>query len=599
MTLLDLLKDRYNQAEKYTKANFIDDINRSVEDYDAKDVSLAELIKSGTKGINQRYEFTIPLVFTNTEAMKASLWDRLPDLIFKGRGKEDEDKKRKVEASYQYLKDKLDLETFAFAASHWFILGGFVSTFASFKSETYDSPIFNDDGTPQIDESTGEPLTQTLYSYNDPVLELGDPTKVYFSSESEFSINADKVPFMFRSKLMTVEDIKKTYGVDVEPDTELSIKEFTSKKENKDDIKRAKVCFYTGCLPESVKDEVEDWESGADFMVIYTEKTILHSERQSEKLCKLAKWYGQPNSFFGFGFGKIGRQFQKEKSIRRGQQIRLADVAAYPKWAIKNDGSNKIDANKLVDPRENIVILYETDPPSILAPGDLSKVVTSAAQEADQDAQQAFGMLDISQGSQSSTVVKTATGQSIFADAADKRVKLAKNNFMKFYQAVVIMLLKLCQANWDEQKLVTITDENGQEQEVSINKEDLQGIDFDKDIEINPESASSNKDVIRQQYISLYDKVKDDPLIDRKSIFKDMVRYGFDIRSPDRYLNESNLQPGMTLVDQMGNQYVVDQSGEVVNAQDMNELGTPSGGDSTPSSVDALMGSVNDVGTSG
>lgn len=597
MTLLDCLKDRYSQAEKYTKANFIDDIERSVSDYDAREVSLADTIKSsGAKGINQRYEFVIPLIFTNTESMKASLWDRLPDLIFKGRGTDDEDKKRKVEAAYKYLKDKLDLETFAFAASHWFILGGFVSAFASFKSETYDAPIYDDNGTPQIDPLTGETSSQTLYSYNDPVLELGDPRKVFYSSESEYSINADKVPFLFRTKLMTVEEIEKTYGVKVDPDTELSINNYDA-KENQDDIKRSKVCFYLGSLPEQVKKEVKDWESGVDFMVIYTDKKILYNERQAEKLCKLAKWYGQPNAFFGFGFGKIGRQFQKEKSIRRGQEIRLADVAAYPKWAIKNDGVNKIDISKLIDPRENIVLTYESDPPSILAPGDLSKVVTAAAQEADQDAQQAFGMMDISQGSQNATVVKTATGQSIFADAAEKRVKLAKNNFMKFYQAVVIMLLKLCQANWDEEKLVTITDEDGQEQEVSISREDLQGIDFDKDIEINAESASSNKDVMRQQYISLYDKVKDDPLIDRKPVFKDMVRYGFDIRSPERYLNKSTLQPGMALSDQMGNQYVVDKSGQVVSAQDMNELGTPSGQDNTPNSADALMGSINNVGT--
>jgi hypothetical protein len=395
---------------------------------------------------------------------------------------------------------------------------------------------------------------------------------------------------------MTIDEIKKTYGVDVEPDTELNIKGHNTKEETKDDIKRATVYFYVGSLPESIKSEVKDWDAGADFMVIYTEKKTLYNERQQEKLCKLAKWYGHPNSFFGFGFGKIGRQFQKEKSIRRGQEVRLADVAAYPKWAIKNDGANKIDPNKLIDPRENIVIPYETDPPLILAPGDLSKVVTAAAQEADQDAQQAFGLLDISQGSQNATVVKTATGQSIFADAAERRVKMAKNNFMKFYQAVVVMLLKLCQANWDEQKLVTITDENGQEQEVQISREDLQGIDFDKDIEINPESASANKDVVRQQYISLYDKVKDDPLIDRKNVFKDMVRYGFDIRSPDRYLNKSNLQPGMVLTDQMGNQFMVDQSGEVVSAGDMSQLGTPSG-DSPPSSSDSLMGSVNNVGT--
>ncbi len=106
MTLLTLLKDRYQQAEKFTKANFIDDMDRAISDYEAKEASLEELASiQGVGAINKRYEFVIPLIFTNTESMKASLWDRLPDLLFKGRGDEDADKKRKVEAAYEYLKD--------------------------------------------------------------------------------------------------------------------------------------------------------------------------------------------------------------------------------------------------------------------------------------------------------------------------------------------------------------------------------------------------------------------------------------------------------------------------------------------------------------
>ena len=82
---------------------------------------------------------------------------------------------------------------------------------------------------------------------------------------------------------------------------------------------------------------------------------------------------------------------------------------------------------------------------------------------------------------------------------------------MKFYEQC-IGLLKQAQQNWEEDKLITITDEDGKETDITVNKTDLSDIDFDKDIEIDGESGSVNKDLMREQYISLYDKTKDDPI---------------------------------------------------------------------------------------
>lgn len=596
MTLLSLLKDRFEQAEKFTKKNFIEDIERSIEDYEAKDSLMKTANLPGLGDLNKRYEFVIPLIFTNVEAMKASLWDRLPDLIFKGRGTNDDDKKRKVEAAYQYLKDKLDLESFAISASHWFILGGFTSAYAGFKSETYEMPLLDDLGQPMMD-ADGQPMMQTLYSYNDPVLELSDPQKEYFSAESEFSIDSKNVPFQFRTKLMSVDEIKRIYDKEVDADTEVSIDKYNPKGDDKGDIKRAKVRFYYGSLPD--KDEVKkdlkglkvEWQSDGEYYIIYTLKEILYAEKRDERWCRLAKWYGTPNSFFGFGLGKIGRQFQKEKSIRRGQQIRLADVAAFPKYGVKNDGANLIDLNALKDPREQQVVLYESDPPILLQPGNLAEVVTASEQAADRDAQQAFGLMDIAAGAQQSSTVSTATGQTIFAEAADKRVRLAKKNFMKFYKEVVVMLLKLAQLYWDDTKLVTITDEDGKDHQEPITRQDLKDVDFDKDVEIDAEDATVNKDLMRDQYISFYDKTKDDSLVNRKNVIQDVARYALRSNNPERYLKQSDVPPGTVLTDPSGVQYTVSPSGDLVSAQAQNQLATPSG-DPTASDPSALAGSA-------
>lgn len=592
MTLIQLLKNRFKLAQSFTKENFIEDVERSINDYEAREMDIKEILASGDMSVNKRYEFVIPLIFTNTEAMKASLFDRVPDLVFKGRGGKDEEKKQKVVAAYEYLKDKLELDSVAMEAAHWFVLNGFLSSHTGFKSETYEVQATDDAGQPMFDE-IGKPVMATVYSYNDPTIEIGNPCKEFYSQESEFSADASKVPYYFRYKLMTPDEVKKIYGKTVEADSELEIGENEKVTDAaKADLKRVTVYMYYGDIPEDNKKEVENWEVGAKYLVVYTKTKKLHSERIYNTTCRLAKWYGTPNKFFGFGLGKIGRQFQKEKSIRRGQQIRLADVAAFPKIGIKNTGNNQVDVASFNDPRANVVVLYEEEAPVMMQPGNLAPVVTAADEAAEKDAQQAFGLLDISTGSQSSSMVKTATGQTIFAESAQKRIAFAKKKLMKWYEQTVIDLLKQAQANWDENKLVTITDDDGNETDITVSSADLKDIDFDKDIEVDTESVSVNKDLVREQYISLYDKTKDDPIVDRKTVIKDMIRNGFQSKNPDRYIKKSELVPGQVLIDPNSNQqFVVDQSGELVPQEAVNDLASPSG-EQTIGSQEGLMNSV-------
>lgn len=583
MTLLDLLKNRLKVAEKFTQVQ-IDDVKRSISDYNAKS---ADLISSGDNAVNKRYEFVVPLIFTNVEGMKASMFDRDPELIFNGRGNLDDNKKRKVIAAYEYLKDKLNLGEFAWNAAHWFILNGFVSAHTSFKSETYEAPVFDENGVPQADEM-GQPITQALYSYNDPVVELGDPLKESYSPESEFSVDGDKIPYYFRWKMMEIDEVKATYGVDVKPDSDVGGKDEEYGKSS-DDTKRAKVYFYCGRLPSDVKTEVEDWTYDSNYYVIFTTEKTLYIEPRKDHQTKLGRWYAQPNAFFGFGMGRVGREFQVEKSIRRGQEIRLADVAAFPKYGLQNDGVNKTAPKDILDPRANTIFFYETLPPIILQPGNLAPIVSANIAEVDKDAQQAFGMMDISQGGQQGTV-DTATGQTIFADASEKRVRLAKKYFMKFYQAIMIQCLKLAQENWDEEKLVKITDDiTGEETTETVSADDLKDVDFDNDIEVDSETASVNKDVLREQYIALYDKVKDDPLIDRRPLFKDLIKMGFNGINPERYMKKSTIPAGTIMTDQNGIQYQTQDDGTVITQEEAMQLGT-SGGERTAQSEGAVLG---------
>ena len=591
--LLDLLKKHLSIAEKFTKEKYIKEVEKSVKAYDAQEEVSVATTPSGkqlTEAISRRYEFPSFLVFTNTESFKAALGEKMPGIIVKAQGDDDENKKQAIEAAYEYIKNKLDLESFMEEARHWFVLTGFCSAYTSYHSEGIDVPATDEMGQPVLNPD-GTPVTNFVYTYNDPIIKLMEPDQAFYSPESKFSIKGDRVPYCFYKKLMNVDEIEQIYGFKPEVDTQVEVEGLNKKDEYGDELDRASLYCYFGKLPSNVAEEVPGWDTNSDYYVLLTKQKILYVEKLREKNVRLAKWYGNPTAFFGFGTGKIGRPLQLEKSIRRGQEVRMADLAAFPKYSIPSG----VDINEadLLDPRALTLFRRpagQGNEVQILAPPQISQGVGNAIARVDTDAQQAFGLLDISQGSQSASVVKTATGQSIFAQAAERRVSIAQKQLMNFYKQIVIDLLKLAQQNWDEEKVITVLDADGNPTQKSIKPEDLQGVNFDTDIEIDLESTSSNKDLIRQQMVSLYDKVKDDPLANREQILKDLMRIGFDQKNPDRYIRKSPLTPGMALTGQDGQQYVVDDSGQVVPAQDMANTRAPSGDTAPAGDLSAVMG---------
>lgn len=605
MTILDLVKSRNNLAKKFTK-DFRDQVKQNLKDYKAEDGWLNSFADDNKlhANVTKRYEVIIPMIFTQTEGMLASMFDRLPDLIVTQGGQKDLDKQKKVDAAHEYLKDKASLEQFMNTAAWWYILTGFVSAHAGYVQKGKEVQATNEMGEPLFDEM-GEPLTITVYDEDDPEIHVADPMYTAFSPESKYSIKGDKIPYYTREKLMTVSDILRTYDVLVEPDSTVSDfnKDAKTGKNSElveTDLQRAKVIMYYGNLHEDLESELEElgivYDPDGWYYVVSTRNKILHIERTPEdmKTCRVLKWYGVPTEFFGFGLGKLLKPFQKEKSLRRTQQSRYADVAAFPKLLIPM--GTDIDEQSASDPREIPYILYDGDKPGYLSPPDLANVLDISEQKADQDAQQASGMLDLSQGQQQSSTVDTATGQAIFAEAAEKRIRYAKRNFMLFYKECVIMLLKLAKIYWSEDKLVSITDEEGNEEQIQLTADDLSDIDFDTDVKIDPDSLTVNKDVLRAQAIELYDRVKDDPIIKRREVFKDMMRIGFDKKDPEKYMKDAELQEGMQLVDVMsGQQYVVDESGEPVPMEAMQETAQPTGEGNVPSSPSGVMGSAQDV----
>lgn len=606
-TLLSLLKSRDKYAKKFSK-DYHERVKREVKDYYADDDWLSTYTRDNKLYLQvvKRYEIIIPLIFTQHEGMLSSMFDRVPGLIINQRGALDEEKAKKIEASYEYLKDKLRLEQFMNTAAWWYLLTGFVSSHGGYVKKAKEIPIYDEMGEPMIGED-GEPITTLDYEIDDPELTVDGPEETFFAPDSEYDISANRVPYYTREKLMTVDQVYKTYGVILEPDASLEIKDGDTVEKDKaqetSDLGRVKVHFYYGQIPMKYEDRVLEqgleYDMDGWYYFVFTGKRVLHGERVVDdmKTCKILKWYGSPDKFYGFGLAKILQPFQKEKSLRRTQQARYADVAAFPKLLIPID--SEVDMDALADPREVPFVLYDQNngEPKFMSPPDMSNTLVMAEQSADRDAQQASGMMDISQGQQSSSTVDTATGQAIFAEAAEKRIRYAKKNFMEFYLQNVVMLLKLAQLYWDSEKVVSITDDQGNTEEISVSSQDLSDIDFDTDISIDPDSLTINKDVLRQQAIELYNISKDDPLVDRRQLFMNMLRIGFDTKNPEKYIKEMDVQPGTQLQDVMtGQVYTVDETGELVSQQEQMQMADPTGDmGQVSSSPSGVMGASQQI----
>jgi len=574
---LGFLTDQTDKAKKHTQ-KFIDRNKRDVDLYEGKHIkSIMSSVEGGdivsmyNTSREQRYNIVDRMIFTNTEGAKSMIFDRPPELVFKSRNANGDTKKQIIMGIYEYLKDKLNLMEFANQSLHWFVLSGFTGACIDYVSKYYQAQSFNNDGTPEMDEM-GKPVTYTKYTYDDPVICTNNPKKTYYSGSSKFSVDMEKVPYYVREEAINIDEVKATYGAKVKAS---EVEEGDDKEES--NAKLAKIFFYYGQVPKKYSDKVESWDVGAEYYIVFTKDKILFSKRRKRRQSLISKWYSQPNQFFGFGFGFIGEPYQLAKEQRRGQISRAADVSAFAKIAIKNDGDEKTDPESWKDPRENLIIPYTSNKPEYLTPPSIGDSVIVDLNKTESDAQSAFGLLDISTGAQKSSTVQTATGQTIFADAAQKRIKYGKGLYMEFYRACIIELFKQCQENWVDPKLITITDDDGNTQEVEVTKKELADIDFDKDLDIDPEGITVNKDVIREQMIALYDKVKDDPLVDRRKIFGDMMRKGFGVTNPERYIKKaSEVPPGTVLIDpQTQQQYTADEQGTITSQEAQEEMSTP------------------------
>lgn len=550
-SLIKLLNRRANIAEAFTK-NFHEEVKRNISDYEAKSTPL----KSGKSGVynrhvtNSRYDITIPYIFATHESMTSAFFDNLPDIVISGRNNQT-GKVEMIKAVYEYFKDKADLDEFLGVSAWWFFLAGLCKADVSIKQEISGyAPQLDSQGNPMVDEN-GEAVEVPVYSYNDPVVEVDNLLKVSFSPESEYSIDGKKVPYYIKERLVDIDEIKEVYGVEVEADEEIEVD--GADKDTQGDLKRAKVRYFYGKLPSSMTDELKKyqlkWSYNQNYKVYFTKEVILLIEEIDDKGCKLARFYTNMKDFFGFGIGKTLRPFQEDMSIRRSQQIAYADRFAFP-WLMLPNGV-KVDQKSIMDYKKTTPMSWSGDgqAPSYLVPPSMPSTIVDADNFSRSDAQFISGTLDLSKGAQNTNTVKTATGQQLFAQSQDKRLNKARKAIAKYYREVVIEMFKLARDNWDDQKKIYYTNEDGDEMEMIVDKASLQDIDFDTEIDFNLDSVSVNKDTESQRWISLLETSMTLPFADQQKIYAKVLRESFRIENPESYIKEETLSEPTDNVD--------------------------------------------------
>lgn len=584
-SLLQVLNARLDVAKRFTK-EYQQLVKEWIELYEAetpKAKTIEDIVDR-----DRRYQYTAKTVFDNVEKYRSSFFEKPPEVMYAKKGKMDEEKALKVTSAWEYLKDKTNFKQFMDDSFTYFALGGFTVGHVGYKKE--------------IETQVGEDgVEYTNILADDPILEVYDHENEWFMPDSIFSPDAKQVTY-FRKKKLSQSQALEAFGVKVDPDESILTEDIDAEKSTiKSELSKCGIFYYTGTLPKkdlveyinaqagnpaeesTSESEVADMSETKDiFYVAFSKNKVLKVDKSpiGEQTCALGRWYSLPKKFFGFGLGKQLEEEQRQESIRTGQLIRYADQFAYPKLAInlKDAGT---DPKALMD-RNNMVIQFIDNKPEYLSPPAANGAINAMMGKNSENIQTNSGLADLSKMQESKTM-ETATGQTQVADSNEKRIKVAKDKYYEFLKQIIIKVFKYAQAEWQEEKVRYITDENGETQEITIAPEDFADIDFDTDISVDFESMSINKDVIRQQSIVLYDRVKDDPIVDRKKLFKKMLTDGFGEKNPDMFIKESNITPGMKFIGEDDQEYVADDSGMLVPFQD-EAMTAESSGESAPAS---------------
>ena len=545
---IELLNSRLKLAKKHSK-KWVDEVKKWIKSYEIDGLD-------DIQGEDLHNKLQIPYIFSTVESAQPSMFNSFPQLIIKGRGKDDQEFGDFVSNTWEYIYDKTSFEEKIENAGTMFLITGIGQAGTGWvveteKVEEQEEKALVDPttGQPMLDPESGEPMTEMVTNTYEvpvkdmPVIEFKDYRKIFYSPESEFVIDDidGKIPYIFEEIKMSPEDIKEKYGVSVDDKTYMDLKEISSdldvddKDIVKDDIKRTSVYVYQGILPKKHADD-EDWKPGRTYVLTFACGKILEGPKRIQKktIFQVGN-YGVPTKFFKFGEPKILKDLEEDISLGRSTLIDYRDKFAN-KVAIPSE--TEVDEKALKSPKKFAIVRYGgNNPPSYMTPPPIPETVIMGIDQSKADIAMTSAQLDVGRGGDSSTV-DTATGQKIFQQAQSERIERKRRKIAKFIQAIARSLLLDCANKWDIETFAKIHDKDPNDETLIQYVERLKGIGDFFDIEIEPESVVDNKATQGAQAIAMYREMKDDPLVNREELIREAIKTGFQRKNVDRFLSQ-------------------------------------------------------------
>jgi hypothetical protein len=544
--LLKLVKSRLSLAKRFQK-KWKANVKKWEDDYKIETL----LSDDGTRKIeNLDNTIQIPYIFSTIESALPSIFETVPDLIMKQRGKEDREFTEFTAKIWDYIKDKTKLEEKVEEAGTDFLVSGMA--FGKW-GWTHETEMVEDKKTIDITSETGEVVGQQEIIEKVPVpikdlpyVKIYNYKKVYFSPESKLVVDDEDnlIPYIICHSVLSPDEVEVKYGKrpDAKVPSYLNLQEVDSEygdleKERelvKEDLERVDVFEYYGILPK-VMIKKDEWKIDNVYYLVFTNHEII---KQPEKINKkpwcLLGNYGLTTQFYKFGEPKILRELEQDISLGRSMMMDYRDKQG-TKIALQT--GTEVDEVALKKSRNFTIMRYNGNQlPAYIVPPPLPETVIMGLDQSRSDLQMASAQLDLSRGGTSS-VVDTATGQKIFQQATDKRNSRKKKKLARFLKAIAKNLLILCGTNWDVEMFAKITDIPQEYIAEQQWVEKLKDLGNAYDVEVDIETITSNKETMAAQAIALYREVKEDPLVNREEILKEAIKIGFSQKDVERFLS--------------------------------------------------------------
>lgn len=537
LTLSTSFSDQYRKKVKKWLADY------NVESFDQLD-----------KADDLQNKLQIPYIFSTVEANLPSMFERVPQLIMKQRGKKDEEFTEFSNQVWDHVADITDLEEKVEEGGFAFLIAGMMSAKYGWKMETETVEI--ERAVPIVDVKGNQVSANTVKEEveipveNKPFVKFYPFNRIYFSPESKFVMEDkdNEIPYIICEELMSPDEIEDKYGIkadDIQEDTYINVEEWdldlnrNFKGVGKKDLKRFHVYHYYGVLPKKESKD-KNWRSRFNYHFAFTKSRMLEKpERVDIKPIVMAGNYGDNIEFYRFGEPKVLRELEQDVSLGRSSIADYRDKIA-TKIALPQE--TNVDEFNLKSPKKFTIVRFAGGKfPAYINPPSIPEPVVTAIQMSREDIQIAAAQLDLSRGGTSS-VVETATGQKIFEQAQERRINRKRKKIARFIRYIAKNLLKLCAKNWDLREFAKITDMDEKEIEAKGLVEKLSQIGRGYDVEIDIEDVTNNQAARAAEAIALYRETRGDEMVNREEVLKLAIRVGFNQKDPDRFLSQ-NMSP--------------------------------------------------------